>query len=324
MGTVIDLVEHPASLAWRKLAPKVAEPTAIETLRNREKATVYRLGGVGLGGSAVVAKHCRTSGVLIERAVYEQLLPQLPVTALHYYGCTSDDDGSCWLFLEDAGGTFLSPALEWHRELAARWLALLHTSAARFASAAPLPVRGAGHYLEHLRSARLAILRSASDAAMQPTELVMLEHIVRQCDVIESRWHEVEEWCAGIPATLVHGDFRSKNVQVRSDTLGARLFAMDWEMAGWGVPAADLAVLRGVQGDSSGLTTYLTHASSTWPNLSARSVVRAADAGKLFRRLAAVSWCSLSLSSRWGKSVAHLQVHEAALHAAIEGAKWAR
>src|SRR5919197_4876606 len=139
MGTVIGLLEHPSVRAWGKLAPNGAEPTAIAALGDRDKAAVYRLTGVGLDGSSVVAKHCRTNTALIERAVYEQVLPDIPVTALHYYGCTAEEDGSCWLFVEDAAGVSFTPLLEEHCVLAARWLALLHTSAACVASAARLP-----------------------------------------------------------------------------------------------------------------------------------------------------------------------------------------
>jgi len=324
MGTLIDPLEHPAVRAWGTLLPARLEPTSIAALRDRDKTAVYRLDGVGLEGAPVVAKRCHAATGGIERTVYEEILPHLPVTALHYYGHVAEDDGSCWLFLEDAGGVPFSPLAEGHRVLVARWLALLHTSAARVRPATPLPDRGPAHYLDHLRSARRTILDSLGDSAASPGDREVLEGIVAQCDVVEARWHEVEEWCAALPATLVHGDFRPKNVHVRADGAGARLLAMDWETAGWGAPAADLASIRGLLGELDGLTTYQSIARESWPGLDVRSILRSVEAGKFFRRLAAISWSSLSLSSRWEKGVAHMQVHQAELAAAIEAASWTR
>ncbi len=275
-----DLIQHPAVRAWGKLLPGRVEPECIEIIRERRKSAVYRLKGVGLGGATVIAKRRPMAIGSIERTIYEEVLPHLLVPALHYYGFTKEDDTCCWLFLEDAGSQRFSPLSEEHRALAARWLGLMHTSAARVAAKVPLPDRGPNHYLDHLRSARQAILRNLSNPALTAEHLALLETIVSQCDVLESRWSQVEQWCDDVPPTLVHGDFRPKNVHVRADPSGPALFALDWETAGWGVPAADLAPARGLlPAPQVDITLYWSTVRECWPGLDIQTVHRLATVG---------------------------------------------
>ena len=77
--------------------------------------------------------------------------------------------------------------------LAAQWLSLFHTSAAHIATAARLPDRGPGHYLEQLRSACETIQRNLTNPALTAETRAMLETVVRQLEVIASRWGQVEE-----------------------------------------------------------------------------------------------------------------------------------
>jgi hypothetical protein len=239
----------------------------------------------------------------------------LPVTALRYYGCTQQDGEFCWLFLEDAGRERYSPYRKEHCALAGRWLGLLHTSAARLAPAVRLPDRGPGHYLEHLRSARRMILRSLGNPALSGDDLTVLHAIVAQCDLLERRWGWVETCSEGIPSTLVHGDFRPKNVHVRRDHDGTALLPMDWETAGWGGPAPDLARLD--------LQAYWTVVREYWPTLDLPAIQRLANLGKLFCRLAALNWESMSLKSDWlDGPMASIRVCHAKLSDAILAIQW--
>ena len=322
MGAVITSREHPAVRAWRRLAPGSAQPRCITMLREREKGAVYRLDGAGADGSTVVAKHCRTAEGAVERAIYEEILPRLPVTSLRCFGHVAESEGSCWLFLELVEGVRFSPSLESHRVLAARWLAALHTSAADDATAPTLPDRGPAYYLRHLRAARPA-LASAAANAVAGSERELLCDVGAQCDLVEDHWEEVEEWCAAMPSTLVHGDFRPKNVHVKSGAEGLRLVAMDWETAGWGPPAADVASIRGPDGERGALETYASLARERWPTLGVDAVLRMVEVGKLFRRLAAIDWCGVTLPHRWEKGIAVMTVHRGALARMIEDARWA-
>jgi len=91
-----------------------------------------------------------------------------------------------------------------------------------------------------LQSARQAFIRNVCNPLLTRDDLVVLEAIISECDAVEARWSEIEGVCRGMPSTLVHGDFRPRNAFVRLHPEGVRLFPLDWETAGWGVPAADL------------------------------------------------------------------------------------
>src|SRR5881296_3926597 len=107
------LAEHRAVRAWAALDPDRVVPESIEVLkfkRLESKSAVYRLNGVAPDGSAIVAKLCLAVTATVERIIYEEFLPRLPLPALRYYGHVQGPGGeSCWLFLEDAGGLEYSP-----------------------------------------------------------------------------------------------------------------------------------------------------------------------------------------------------------------------
>src|SRR5213596_1912811 len=126
-----NVMSHPAVQAWRQLYPH-SQPDRIAPLRvSARKATVYRLEGAGPAGVSVIAKRSRTADARIERTVYEEILPSLQVPSLRYYGFLEGLDGTfCWSFLEEARGARYSTLLGANREHAARWLGMLHTSAA--------------------------------------------------------------------------------------------------------------------------------------------------------------------------------------------------
>src|SRR2546425_13363176 len=109
-----NLTEHRSVKAWAALKPARVEPDGIEILKLKNKSAVYRLVGVGQGGSSVVAKRCRTATASVERMMYEGILPRLPLPALRWYGFVEEpDDDYSWLFLEDAGaGGYLPSCAE--------------------------------------------------------------------------------------------------------------------------------------------------------------------------------------------------------------------
>src|SRR5207249_6592353 len=100
------LAEHRAVRAWAALNPDRVVPESIEVLkfkRLESKSAVYRLNGVAPDGSAVVAKRCLAGTASVERIIYEEFLPQMPLPAVRYYGNVEEPGGEfCWLFLENA------------------------------------------------------------------------------------------------------------------------------------------------------------------------------------------------------------------------------
>jgi hypothetical protein len=316
-----NLPEHPAVIAWRELRPKRLVPDSIEVLQKHSKTAIYRLEGVGSGGAAIIAKRCRTANAAIERTIYEEILPHLPVTSLHFYGfIDGEDDEFDWLFLEDAGEERFSPASEEHRTLAAQWLGRMHSAAAHLAVAARLPDRGPNHYLEHLRFGRDTIARNLANPVLTADDRATLEAIMAQCDALEQSWSQIERICADMPSTLVHGDFRTKNVRIRREESGTRLLALDWETAGWGVPAADLAPAHGLGSiQHIDLSTYESIVREHWPGLDLPAIRQLVTLGRIFRRLAAISWESLGLKHQWReKPMTSMQVYHVELAEAVQ------
>jgi hypothetical protein len=252
----------------------------------------------------------------VPRPGHEEILPRVPVTSLQYYGSLDQAGGDCWLFLEDAGAERYSPADPTHRALAGRWLGLLHTGAAHLAPVASLPDRGPGFYLGRLRAARGALTLSLGNPLLGADEIGDIRAVIAQCDLLESRWSRLEEACAGVPATLVHGDFRRKNVHLRSGPERPEILTMDWEMAGRAAPAADLTRVD--------LAAYWSVVRQAWPGVDWSTIQGLAHAGRIFQRVAAIDW----LSPRLGgdsrlvllNPVASMAVHRAALAEEIEAA----
>jgi Phosphotransferase enzyme family len=306
-----DLPEHPAVKAWGQLWPGAGVPRRAEILcgfrKKAWKRTVYRLDGAGPAGSAVIAKRSPAAQARVERTFYEEILPHLPVPTLRYYGFVEEPGAEfCWLFLEEADGEPYSPSLGDHRVLAARWLGLLHTSAAYVTPASRLPDRGPGHYLGHLRSARATILRHLANPGLADGGLMVLQSVVSQCNTLEAGWGQVEEVCDGMPRAFLHGDFKVKNLRVRTGRAGTALLAFDWETGGWGVPAADLGASA-----NPDLATYQSVVRDRWPGLDVRALQRLVHVGKVFRNLAAMDWAAQGLPyDGTGEALTKLRIYE--------------
>jgi hypothetical protein len=288
-----DLLEQPCVRAWRELGPRRVEPEQIEVLKGEKKSSVYRLLGVGPGNSAVIAKQCKRRIAGVERAIYEEVLTELPVTTPRYYGSVDgEDERYCWLFLEDAGGEMFSWENDRHQVLATRWLGTMHTCAADVAAAAELPDRGPGHYLDHLRRARENILRYFDNPALDAGDRELLEEILSRLDSAESNWSEVEALCEEMPRTLVHGDIRGANARVRRDSGEAILIPFDWEMAGWGVPPVDLRY--------ADVDVYAATVGGVWPRADVQTLKAWVNVGNLLRgSIAPISWRSSLLAYEW-------------------------
>ena len=322
--------EHPALRAWLELRAGGVEPerAAIRTVRCKPKSTVYQLVGVGPGGSAVIAKHCLRATARIEHAVYVEVLQRLPLTALRCYGLVEEGNGPwCWLFLEDAGEERYSPECADQRALAGRWLGTLHTSAAHVGATVRLPDRGPGYYLEHLRSARDTVRRNGTNPELATEDREVLARVLSSCDLLEARWGEVQRSCEDMPRTLVHGDCVVKNVRVRSSPAGLALLPLDWEMAGWGVPAPDLVqptAGRHVPSLSADIEAYWWVVRESWPHLRVQDLRRWADWGRVFRLLAMTNWVSGRLAYPWvRKPVAELRLYHEQMAGALRAVGWA-
>ena len=322
------LAEHRAVRAWSRLDPARVEPERIEILKLRNKSAVYRLAAVGPEGSSVIAKRCRLATGSIERMLYEEFLPRLPLPALRCHGMIEEPDGEfCWLFLENACGEEYSTASAQHRALAAQWLATVHKAATRAGLQTRLPSREPSHYRELLQTSRQALLRHLANPVLRADDLRLLQAISSHFDLLETRWGELEERCAAMPPTLVHGDFATKNARVRSATAGPALLLFDWEYAGWGVPATDLAQFTG-RAISPDLATYCAGLNGFLSPRDIRDVERLAECGKFFRLLDNIAWASSFLTFEsylfLEKPMTYLKLFEPRLADALRTAKWMR
>jgi hypothetical protein len=309
--------------AWRETGG--AAPEVVEQIgpRRSKKSFLYRLSGAGDGGHPVIAKLCRGPNAHNEQRIYEEVFPQLSVPLPRYYGSVERPLG-LWLFLEDGGSTRCDSSIPAHRKLAARWLAGLHGAASRIPRP-DLPDRGPAHHLELVRNGRRAITDNLGNPAFEDRHRAVLDTLLGRCDELEARWGEIEEACALLPRTLVHGDFCRKNLHVRQGPVGLEFFVMDWEMAGWGVPACDLwPVRRDPKLPICDVDAYGTALREYWPELDAELLRRIVGLGRIFRNLAAVGWSARDLPYRFpDKPIPSLRVYSDELGAALRETAWA-
>ena len=287
---------HPALQAWTGLPVVPAEPVGIEVWREKKPTSIYRLLFANGGMPAVFAKHCDAASGDLQRRCHEYILPRIPIASPRYFGSHRDDDGTWWLFLEDVGREMYSPSDPEQRRLAGRWIGALHRHGARVPVAAKLPGAGLQRFWEHLRSGEDHIRRNLGNAALTDADRAVLQSILQLVERAESLWNGFEQAFRGEPATLVHGDFQPKNVRIHRDGPAPTVYAFDWELVGWGIPAVDLAPANGhdlsIQVD---LETYLAEVRVEWPHLDATAIRKQVALGHVLRRLAAVDWASHSL-----------------------------
>jgi ATP-binding cassette, subfamily B, bacterial len=287
-----DPVNHPVVEAWRTIAPGRTGVDRAACIRAKRSMEAYRLALLN-GGTSVIAKRARRDALLRERTIYESVLPRLPVPALRYFGLVDAEDGEFgWLFIEDAGDDRCT--LPQHRRLVAQWLGTLHGAAAELDLPSCLPERGPDHYLEHLLATYSTILDSFDNPALRAGDRDMLRALVSTCELIESGWSGVEAICRDLPRTFVHGDLADRHLRLRRDNAGPTIVAFDWELAGWGVPAADIHVL--VRGATrKDLSCYRSAISEYVGGLDDDGLQGLLLLGSGFRLLASADWASTHL-----------------------------
>jgi len=312
--------QHPALEAWNRRRSTRDKLASLEVWPHGYNSLVYRLVFRDGGRPALFAKNCQAGRGNIERLFYEEILPDLGVSSPAYHGSLEEADGSCWFFLEDVGPQRLSEHDPVHRALASRWIGQLHRRGTGTAAASRLREAGPARYLTHLQAARARIRRNLANPAFTEEDRAALLNVLAAQDRIESWWSAVERACAGVPKTVVHGDFQPKNVRVREETSGLALYVFDWEMAGWGVPAADLVLnSRGSEIIQVDPGVYISELGGQWPNVDAATIARLSTVGYVLRRIADIDWESMQLDFEQRWAVTLMQV----LHREVtRGLEW--
>jgi hypothetical protein len=267
----------------------------VQIVRATSKSLVCRL-HAGKAGKALIAKRSDLGNARLERTMYCDVLPRLPVRALSCYGWLErDGDGLSWLFLEDSGDEPFG--VENVRELA-RWLGALHGSAASLDVGTALPQRGPKYHLANLHDARTRIRANLNNPVLGDSDRDMLSSIASSCDVIERRWDCVVRVCLPELSTVVHGDVVPKNLRLVAGADGLELVAFDWEWSGYGTPAQDLHLLASSP-DGSALSVYAETLARFQPAVDEVQARRLAYVGHGLRLLEAVGWATLDLETPW-------------------------
>ena len=303
---------RPAVQAWLRLRPGSSEPRGITILKDTPRSTVCRIEGVGPGGSDIVAKWCPRRAGELETFIYREILDRLSMESVRCYGFIDEGIGEYgWLFLEDGGITKVAGKGESFPMAFASWLALLHGLASNLPIRSRLPERGPAWYLEILRTAWRGLCQSLPERDLDNLDRSAVEKTLVCFEVLERNWHVVEERCVGLPWTLVHCDLQPKNILIRHTASGIAFLPLDWEEAGWGPPATDLAVIDAA--------SYRSAARRTSASIELRRVEEQVRCGLLFQILSAVGWETIRLAEgSEGKAIRRLRIYAPRLTASTQ------
>jgi hypothetical protein len=284
--------EHPAVTAWARFSGLHAVPGRIDVLSTRYKSATYRLFGAGPSGTSVIVQYSCASKAAVERIVYQDILPCLPLTAPRCYGLQPESAEHVWLFLEDVGDQRYEESNAMHRGLAARWIAMLHCGGSQVAASRSLPETGPQRYLTYLLTVASILAAHFDDPLLSVDDADLLRQVAADLEALEGAWPGIERACAEMPVSVGHGDFRPKNGLLRQGPDGLGVFPIDWETAGWGIPAADLTRI-----DPAAYLSVVQ--SSWWRGARLEDVERVAAAGAVFRYLSSLFWIVPDLGSSY-------------------------
>lgn len=310
----VDTAPSELARAWHSLSGERLDAGHVELVRRSRGTTVFRL---RTRDGPIVAKCCPTATAALECAIYEHVLSGLPIPTLRFHGAVAASDRRLrWLFIEDASGERFEPSRKEHRCAAARWLAMLHRAVADHPARRVLPGRRPDHYARLLRSV-LRTLRELQTAARatggdRPIEIGA---VIAHCERLCLRWNEIEEACATLPDTLVHGDVVTHNANVRNGSSTLEFVPFDWEKAGWGTAAEDLSDVD--------IDCYRGTVEAAGGEVDRHKLTRLAGAGKAFRCLVFLQWLAPELRAGSEDAFEQLGLCRSWLDAIVESRPWA-
>jgi hypothetical protein len=284
-----DLSEHSVVKAWLKINPDHAMPNRVEHIRRltSSKSFICRLPGVGKGGSSVIAKRCPMAPGLVEKFVYEDVLPRLPVSQLEYYGSYQEGGEFVWLFMEDALGRRFTFSNVGDRRAAVKWLATFHTSSSRLGKPTNIKEKTPAYYLSRLQSVQNTFRTNIDDRAFSEVEKKTLMDALTKSETIASSYNEIQVLYDRLPHCFTHGDFKKKNIHIRGDQEQNDIFVFDWESVGWGIPGIDMWKLD--EGE------YRHCVCEHWPQIDSDMILDIKHLGTIFRAIDAFYWEAESL-----------------------------
>jgi len=231
---------------------------------------VKDVGEAGLSTKAAATKPARTLDPRREIAVYRGLLSPAGLSTPRYHGAAVDPEiGRSWLFLERVEGEVLTDVGElgvWCE--AAAWAAGLDRAVSGDADV--LLHRDAGWHEGWIDAALAALGDDELAARLRASRAPLVERL------------------DALPRAFVHGELYPANVLVARGEGQARIAPVDWELAGSGPYALDLAALVGGWSREDRLAMC-------------RAFHRSLPAGApgFEELLAATELCELSLALQW-------------------------
>jgi Phosphotransferase enzyme family len=253
----------------------------------RLRLLVKDVGGAGLSAVAVAAKPSDLIEPAREIAVYRELLTPAGLSTPRFHGATVDPArGRWWLYLECVEGEVLTDVGEaevW--EAAAAWAARLGTAvAARPAALDGLLVHRDASW--HGRWVDAALGALAEGDRRDGAGDLLLQRLP------PARTRLVERFDA-LPRAFVHGELYASNVVVERRGEGTvRIAPVDWELAGSGPYALDLAALIGGWGEEERVSMCRSFHEALAGD-------RRAPAPTFEELLEAVRLCRLALALQW-------------------------
>lgn len=283
-----------ALAAWGRVCPGHPDVENTTVLKLKGKSSVFRFAGAGPDGQTVVAKLCHNSTAHVEQTVYEEILPRVPYRTLGFFGAQPmPGTDRTWLFTEDAEGVPYSKSDPVHRSLAAEWLATLHGTTQDLEDRVSLPGRGAEYYRGLLEKAKAALQNAweAPPPGREPRGI--LENLLEATLAVDKNLSGLDEECADLPNVFTHNGFYGKNAQVAERNGERVVLAFDWESAGWGLPALDIA--------REDVAAYGNALRRFFPDIEDGRLKRISLLGKTFWVLKAVEGEKTLLSLPWSE-----------------------
>jgi hypothetical protein len=323
----LETSEHPAVIAWRGATGIALPATRIDTLQGETFRSVWRLFGCGPQGESIIAKRCRIEEARRERDIYQRIIPKLPVFPVRCHGYLDDDHDVrlAWVFLEDIAGDLPHSVDDaQHRQWLGHWLAVLHTSGSTLdpQDHALLRDRGTTHFRQYLDYCLENTEGFHSNPALSIDDHRILDELLFQARQVDDCWMPLEAFCKAMPAGIVHGDFKPEHVYWHVVEGRPILRMIDWNEAGWGPPALDLAKFLGYR-VAPDAQAYVESARQFWPRMSLEDLYRLGAVGELFRAIASVRWAIASLEyGKIERATTTLRVYRDWMAQIIAAAPW--
>jgi hypothetical protein len=273
---------------WRACGGR--EVIAVHELQIEDMRCVFRLREPS--GDTVIAKYCPTGEARREETLHHHLVHRLPFPVLRCLGrLDAAEEGFSWLFLEDGGTQRFDPGQAGHRRLAGTWLGKLHVAGTELEKSPMVRSRGPDAFRELLdESAPLVAVARGHSGLGAPEAKRSLDAVESACARLMEVWEPIEAYCRLLPQTAVHGDFKEDNVCLGRRGEDVHLLVFDWNEAGWGPPALDLAKFRSRYRMQPELGAYLDEVRSRFPSFGEDEVEGVGLIGEGLRAVACIRW----------------------------------